>query len=75
MTSETEIVQTINNQNSNKAHGHDMISIRILKLCAEAVCRPLNTGKFPSEWEKGNIVPIHKKMASKMLNITLTYMR
>ena len=21
----------------------------------------LNTGKFPSEWKKGNVVPIHKK--------------
>ena len=46
-----------------------MISIRMLKLCGEAICRPqsiifkmyLNTGTFPSEWEKGNIVPIHTK--------------
>ena len=46
-----------------------MISIRMLKLCGEAICRPLNiilktclnTGKFPSEWKKGNVVPIHKK--------------
>ena len=46
-----------------------MISIRILKLCGEAICRPLNTifktclntGKFSSEWKKGNVVPIHKK--------------
>ena len=46
-----------------------MISIRILKLCGEAVCRPLNIisktclnkGKFPSEWKKGNVVPIHEK--------------
>ena len=46
-----------------------MISIRLLKLWNEAICRPLNiifktclnTGKFPSEWKKGNVVPIHKK--------------
>ena len=63
--SETDILQIINNQDSNKAHGH-MISMLI--LCGEAICRPLNiifktclnTGKFPSEWKKGN-VPIHKK--------------
>ena len=38
-----------------------MISIRMLKLCGEAICRPLNisfktclnTVEFPSEWEKG----------------------
>ena len=41
----------------------------MLKLCVEAICRPLNiifktclnTGKFSSEWKKGNVVPIHKK--------------
>ena len=46
-----------------------MISIRMLKLCGEAICRPLNiifktclnTGKFHLEWKKGNVVPIHKK--------------
>ena len=64
--SETDILQIINNQDSNKAHGH-MISMLI--LCGEAICRPLNiifktclnTGKFPSEWKKGNAGPIHKK--------------
>ena len=41
----------------------------MLKLCGEAICRPLNiifkiclnTGKFPPKWTKGNVVPIHKK--------------
>ena len=42
----------------------------MLKLSGEAVLRRplniifktcLNTGKFPSEWKKGNVVPIHKK--------------
>ena len=67
--SETDILQIINHQDSNKAHGHDMISIHMLKLCAEAICRPLNiifktylnTGRFPSEWKKGHVVTIHKK--------------
>ena len=30
--SETDVLQIIINQGSNKAHGHDMISIRLLKL-------------------------------------------
>ena len=59
----------INNQDSNKAHDHDMISICMLKLCGATICRPLNiifktclnTDKFPSEWKKGNFVPLHKK--------------
>ena len=41
----------------------------MLKLCGEAICRPLNiifktclnTGKFPSERKKGNVVPCHKR--------------
>ena len=66
--SETDILQIINSQDSNKAHGHNMISICMLKLCGEAICRPLNiifktklnTGKFSLEWKKGNVA-IHKK--------------
>ena len=55
--------------NSNKAHGHDNISIRMLKICGDTICKPLElifkqaltTGVFPSEWKKGNIVPCYKK--------------
>ena len=65
--SETDNVQMINYQDSNKARGHDVISIRMLKLCSEAICRPLNiifktflnTGMFLSGWKIGNVVPIH----------------
>ena len=46
-----------------------MISICMLKLCGEATWKPLNiifktclnTGTFPSEWKKDNVVQIHKK--------------
>ena len=41
----------------------------MLKICGSAIYKPLaiifkqcvDTGIFPSEWKKGNIVPIHKK--------------
>ena len=70
-----DILQTINNLDPNKAHGHDKISIRMLKICGDSICKPLNiiyktclrTGKFPLEWKKANIVPIHKKGESKLL--------
>ena len=63
------ILRIINNLDPNKAHGHDKISTRMLKICGDSICRPLNiifktclrTGKFPLEWKKANIVPIHKK--------------
>ena len=35
--SETDIHQIINIQDLNKAHSRDMISIRMLKLCGEAI--------------------------------------
>ena len=55
--------------NPSKAHGHDSISIRMLKICGNTICKPLElifkqaltTGVFPSEWKKGNIVPCCKK--------------
>ena len=64
--SETDSLQIINTQDSNKAHDLDMINVA--SLCGKSICRPankifklcLNTGKFPLEWKKGNVIPIHK---------------
>ena len=64
-----DIGKIIQNLDSNKAHGHDKLSIRMLKICDDSFCVPLEmifkqallTGVSPSEWRKGNIVPIHKK--------------
>ena len=39
--SETGILQIVNNQDSNKTDGHGMISICMLKLCGETVCRSI----------------------------------
>ena len=49
----------------NKAHGYDMISIRMLKICDKSICKPLELifqscikyGKFPNEWKIANVVP------------------
>ena len=63
------IYKIIKNLDPNKAHGHDMISIRMIKLCGISICKPLEiifqnclrSGKFPSEWKKANVVPTFKK--------------
>ena len=47
----------------------------MLKICGSAICKPLaiifkqrvDIGIFPSEWKKGNIVPIHKKSDKQTL--------
>ena len=64
-----DILRIINNLDPNKAHGHEEISIRMLKICGDPIFGPLNiifktclrTGKFPLEWKKANIVPVYKK--------------
>ena len=66
--SQYNIAKIIQNLDPNKARGHDDISIRMLKICDSFICKPLKmifkqcieTGVFPSEWKKANIVPIHK---------------
>ena len=71
--STNDILKIIRNPNPNKAHGHDMISIRMLKICDESICKPLRipfracleNGKFLSEWKKANVVPAFKKTISK----------
>ena len=64
------IGKTIQNLDSNEAHGHDNISTRILKKCCDSIYKPVEiifrqallTGVFPSKWKIENIVPIHKKV-------------
>ena len=64
-----DIAKIIKNLNPNKAHGFDMISIRMIKICGESILKPLElifkscleNGKFPIEWKKANVVPVHKK--------------
>ena len=67
--SKDKITRIIKSLDPNKAHGHDGISIRMLKLCASSISEPLfllfehslENECFPNEWKKANIVPIHKK--------------
>ena len=55
--SSSDIAKIISHLDPNKAHGHDMLSIRMIKLCGNSICNPLsiifndclNEGKFPHE--------------------------
>ena len=50
----------IKNLNPNKAHGFNMISIRMLKICGDSILKPLELTlkpcieKFLIAWKKGN---------------------
>ena len=70
-----DIATLVQNLDPNKAHGHDILSIRMLKLCDKSICKPLDLifqscikhGEFPTEWKKANVVPAHKKSAKQIL--------
>ena len=71
-----DTLKIIQSLNPNKAHGHGKISIRMLKICGDSLCRPLElisneclaNGIFTSDWKKGNIVHVHKKNDKQRLN-------
>ena len=62
------IFQLIKNRDPNIAHGHDGISVKMFKLCAPSIRKPLTllfdnflaSGHFPHVWKKSN-VPVQKK--------------
>ena len=63
-----DILKIIKKLDPNEAHGHDIISIRMIKICYASICKPLELifrscledRKFPTEWKKANVVPAHK---------------
>ena len=65
-----DILKIIRNLNVNKAHGHDDISIQMLKICDSQVVEPLSliykncidSGIFPDIWKRSHIIPTYKKM-------------
>ena len=67
--SNNDISKIINNLDPNEAHGYDMLSIRMIKLCGNSICKTLsiifkdclNEGKFPSDQKKAHFVPVYKK--------------
>ena len=69
-------IKIIRSLDTNKAHGYDDISIRMLKICDLAIIKPLsiifrnciNHSTFPNLWKKSNICPIHKKCDKQIIN-------
>ena len=67
--SQGDIAKIIQSLDPNKAHGHDNISIIMLKIFISSICKLLEmmlkqcieTGVFSSEWKEAIIVLIHKK--------------
>ena len=72
---EDKIDEIIRKLNSNKAHGCDNMSIRMLKICDSATAEPkkliyekcLDAGRYLCLWKKVIIVPAHKKNSHRIL--------
>ena len=70
------ILKIFNASNINKAHGHDDISIRMIKLCSKSVVKLLpmifnnciDTGTFPDIWKRSNKIPVHKKSDTQIID-------
>ena len=68
-----KILKLINGLNPHKAHGHDGISIQMVKLCNLTITKPLSVkyknclqqDVFPDEWKKVNVILVHIKTLSK----------
>ena len=64
-----DIYKILKTLDINKVHGHNEVSIRMLKLCDKSIVEPLSViiknykvkKTFPNLWKKANVVPIHKK--------------
>ena len=67
--SDNDILKIIRSLDINKAHGHDDISVRLVKICDDSIKKPLSiiyknfikTGIYPNAWKKSDIVPVPKK--------------
>ena len=72
--SDDKILNIIRSLNPNKAHGWDDISVRMIKICDDALLLPLKLifescmtqGVFPQIWKQANVVPVHKKNSKSL---------
>ena len=72
---ESDILIILKSVDVNNAHGHNDISIRMLKLSHKSILEPLKllfenclwTGIFPDRWKKANIFQFTKKDDKQLL--------
>ena len=70
-----DIAKIIKNLNPNKAHGFYMMSIRMIEICSDSILKPLEltfklyleNRKFPMDWEKANVIPVHKRNNKQLI--------
>ena len=64
-----KVLAIIRSLDVNKAHGWDDVSARMIKICDDSLVKPIlnifrcsfDSGKYPNNWKRGNLTPVHKK--------------
>ena len=72
LQTETEVLRLLNSLDSNKSTGPDEIPVKLLKLSALLIAKPLSdlfnkslsSGVYPSKFKEANIRPIYKNKGS-----------
>ena len=70
-----DIVKITRSLDPNKAHGHDEITLHMIKMGASSISKPLlilfrnclESECFPKEWKKDNKILIHKKHDKQLI--------
>ena len=73
--SNDEILRLIRSLNVHKAHGHDDISIRMIKICDKSLVKPLiilfqnsiTSTHYPYISKRSNIIPVHKENDKQLI--------
>ena len=72
----TDVTKLIKALGVSKAHSHDEILVKMIKICDDSIAHPLTlifqnslaAGIFANDWKKANIVPIHKKSDKQIVS-------
>ena len=68
-----KVFRIITSLDTNKAHGCDGTSAAMINICDQSVVEPLcciferclETGEYPTQWKKANVIPVHKEGCKK----------
>ena len=77
----SDVIKLIKALDVSKAHVHDGISVKMIKICADSIAHPLIlifqnalvAGIFANDWKKANTLPIHKKMIKNCFKLQTSF--
>ena len=77
----SDVIKLIKALDVSKAHVHDGISVKMIKICADSIAHPfilifqnaLVAGIFTNDWKKANTLPIHKKMIKNCFKLQTSF--